>query len=365
MKPKRVVFRADASLEMGTGHVMRCLTLANALRDHGGDCHFICRETPGNLIDFVRSQGYRVHALGYQSAHAPGQEEPVLAHAAWLGTTQQEDASACEDILQQLHPHWLVVDHYALDLRWEQALESCHEHLMVIDDLADRHHQCDLLLDQTFGRNAEDYRPLVPAGCRVLCGAQYALLRPEFAKLRAYSLERRRSGGLKKILVSMGGVDKDNATCMILDALNDLALPEDCRIEVVMGAGAPWLTAVRERAASLAHSTDVRVGISNMARLMADSDLAIGAAGATAWERCCLGLPTIMVILADNQRAVAQGLQAIGAAHVIDSPDLIQAELLTMIHNLIRVERCTSVMSQAAAQVTDGRGTQSIIRYLE
>jgi len=368
MKSRQVVFRADASLEMGAGHIMRCLTLANALRAQGYECHFVCREHPGNLIEFIRTQGHCVHSLAYVPGNSNGYVEgegAVLAHAAWLGASQLQDAAACQPILADIKPQWLVTDHYALDSRWEQALASHYDRLMVIDDLADRSHHCDLLLDQTFGRDAADYEPRVPPTCKILCGAHYALLRPEFAELRSYSLERRQSPSLKRILVSMGGVDRDNATGLILDVLDRQPLPDDCEIVVVSGPSAPWLNTVREQAAQLSHPTTVQAGVSDMARLMAESDLAIGAAGATSWERCCLGLPTIMVVLAENQRIVAQGLEAATAAKVISSPELIDDVLPALLRPILDSKTILVAMSQAAAQVTDGQGTQAVIRYLE
>lgn len=368
MTSRQAVFRADASLDMGTGHIMRCLTLANALREQGYKCHFISREHPGNLIEFIRDQGHRVHLLACPSVMCSSRSEyegKALAHAAWLGASQLEDAQACQEILETIKPQWLVVDHYALDSRWEQALKPHYESLMVIDDLTDRSHQCDLLLDQTFGRQAEDYAPWVPAGCKVLCGAHYALLRPEFAEWRPYSLYRRQAPNLKHILVTMGGVDRDNATGHILDALDETDLPAGCDITVVMGSTAPWLGNVREKAALISHPTTVLAGVSSMAQLMADSDLAIGAAGATSWERCSLGLPTIMVVLAENQRQVAHGLELVAAVKVLSSLDRIGVELPKVLHSLIQSESRLTAMSTAAAQVADGLGAQAVIRYLE
>jgi UDP-2,4-diacetamido-2,4,6-trideoxy-beta-L-altropyranose hydrolase len=179
----KVAFRVDASLEMGSGHVMRCLTLADKLRDNGADCVFICREHPGNLIEFIQSKKYVAHGLP-RAFHAAGVPSP-LAHAKWLGCGQEQDADACRPILQIYDPDILVVDHYSLDRTWEEALISFYRELFVIDDLADRAHLSKMLLDQTFGREARDYYPLVPPACKLLCGAGYALLRPEFAAFRS------------------------------------------------------------------------------------------------------------------------------------------------------------------------------------
>lgn len=366
----KIAFRADASLQIGTGHVMRCLTLADALAAKGADCQFICRTHKGNLIDFIRARGYAVHVLPTVVAadiNQPASDENDSAapvHSHWLGATQSEDAQACIPILAGLHPDWLIVDHYALDARWERALKPHHCKLMVIDDLADRPHDCNLLLDQTFGRAADDYRAWVPSHCQLLCGSQYALLRPEFAALRPYSLQRRTQPALRELLINMGGVDKDNVTGQVLQALNACPPPANCRITVVMGATAPWLDAVRNQAQEMCRPTRVLAGVGNMAQLMADSDLAIGAAGTTAWERCCLGLPSIMLILADNQRTVARGLTSAGAALVIDEAREIAGQLAELLEPLIRQPATLLNMSQSAMGITDGNGAETIAQFL-
>lgn len=366
-----VVFRADASLLIGTGHVMRCLTLADALTAKGAKCLFISRAHDGNLIESIRSRGYAASALPIaQEAEAHPRdsglevEEPHPAHADWLGATQMQDAEACASILVAQRPDWLIVDHYALDLQWERTMASHCNQLMVIDDLADRPHACDLLLDQTFGRDAADYRFLVPADCRLLCGSQYALLRPEFAALRPYSLQRRAQPALRELLITMGGVDKINATGQVLQALRTCPLPADCRITVVMGATAPWLNGVRIQARDMPWPTKVLVGVRNMAQLMADSDLAIGAAGATSWERCCLGLPTIMLVLAENQRRVAQVLAQSGAVGLIDMGSGTMTQLNATLSPLIDDRARLFEMSRCAASVVDGLGINAVTRKM-
>ena len=361
MSNRAVVFRTDASLEIGTGHLMRCLTLANALQAEGCECHFICREHPGNLIEHVRQQGHKVYSLACISAT---NTDKTPAHAPWLGSTQALDASLCATILSAIRPQWLVLDHYALDARWEQSLKPHYRRLLVIDDLADRPHLCDVLLDQTLGRDPLDYHSWVPADCRVLCGAQYALLRPEFAALRTYSLQRRRSAPLRHIMVSMGGVDKDDATGQILAALAVAKLPEDCTITVVMGSTAPWLAKIRRQAALMPVATLVKVGVNDMAQLMADSDLAIGAAGATSWERCCLGLPTLMVVLADNQKTAAVELEKQGAVVLVQThPE----SALVLGHTISRLAGSPAQlvrMSEHARLITDGQGTSRVMKLL-
>jgi len=301
----KVIFRVDASLQMGTGHVMRCLTLAQALKENGADVKFICRKHEGSLIDKIRSSGFVVHEL---EVLEEAEVDTKLAHSHWLGATQQQDADDCIDIFKAEKIDWLIVDHYALDELWQKRLKPYYKKLMAIDDLADRKHQCNILLDQTFGRQQEDYSEFIPKECQLLLGSQYALLRPEFAKWRPYSLERRSKLEFKQLLVNMGGVDVDNVTERILDELKLCNLPNDLHITVVMGGSSPHLESVKSKATTLPYKTEVKVDVGNMAEIMANSDIAIGAAGATTWERCCLGLPTIQIVIAKNQQFSAETL---------------------------------------------------------
>jgi len=330
---------------------MRCLTLARALAEQGARCDFICRAHEGHLIDLIREQGFAVHVLPLVcslNALADG-----TAHAPWLGANQAQDAQACEPVLEALQPAWLVVDHYALDACWEQALVHAYEKLMVIDDLADRPHVATVLLDQTLGRDPAEYQAQVPSDCTLLCGSQFALLRPEFAALRPASLQRRSTPALRQLLITMGGVDKDNATGRVLDALTKCSLPADCKVLVVMGPHAPHAARLQAQAPTLPWPTHVLGGVSNMAQLMADSDLAIGAAGATAWERCCLGLPSLMLVLAENQRGLAQALAKAGAAQVIEPPDLPRMDFSALLS-----------MGPNGAALVDGEGVVRVVRSL-
>jgi len=359
----KVMFRTDASLQIGTGHVMRCLTLADALSVKEANCQFICREHSGNLIEFIRDKGYVTHTLPMGVAQEISGSE--ITHAHWLGTTQAQDAEACIPILAEQRPDWLIVDHYALDAGWERRLAPYCSKLMVIDDLADRSHVCNLLLDQTYGREASDYRFLVPRSCHLLCGSAYALLRPEFAVLRPYSLQRRTEPVLCELLISMGGIDKDNVTGQVLQALRTSRLPLGCQITVVMGAIAPWLDDVRRLAQDMPWPTQVLVGISDMAQRMADCDLAIGAAGATSWERCCLGVPTIMLVLAENQLKVAQGLEQAGAAWLVNLPVYQNTQLRDKVVSLRDKPEQLLRMSKFAATLVDGAGVDTVLQNME
>ncbi|MDH5426173.1 MAG: UDP-2,4-diacetamido-2,4,6-trideoxy-beta-L-altropyranose hydrolase [Gammaproteobacteria bacterium] len=361
----KVVFRADASLQIGTGHVMRCLTLADALKSRGAEIVFICRAHAGHLKDKILAQGHQVCMLEIIENYQPT-DRHVPNHASWLGVSWQQDAEETSDMLEGKEVDWIVVDHYALDIRWEAAVRKNNYRLMVIDDLADREHDCDVLLDQTFNRVVSSYKALVPDGCTILTGTDYALLRPEFAALREYSLQRRDALCLQRILITMGGVDQDNATAKVLDALRRCQLPGDCQISVIMGSAAPWLDSIRETAAHLPWDTEILVDVGNMSEVMAESDLCIGAAGSTAWERCCLGLPTLMVVLADNQKAIAKALEEAGACiNLGDCSDKQFVEqAVPVINEYIANTAPHKLMINASSKVTDGKGIENVLRQL-
>jgi UDP-2,4-diacetamido-2,4,6-trideoxy-beta-L-altropyranose hydrolase len=379
----KVVFRADASLEMGTGHIMRCLTLAQALTEKGVLVDFICREHLGHLIEFIETKGFKVHRL---PRHEHGViceqiDEPLinraspqqpclkttrpghlvintLFHSSWLGSTQYQDAQDCMDVLKALNPDWLVMDHYALDETWQVLLEDHYQKLMVIDDLGDRQYICDLLLDQNYGSTVSKYQNLVPKHCKILAGSHYALLRPEFAQWRETSLKRRvQNQEIKTILVTLGGVDPDNYTEQVLKKLATTELKPLTEIVVVMGATAPHLASVQKQAQTMPYKTTVKTNVSNMAEIMANADLAIGAAGATTWERCCLGLPTIQFVIAENQRQIANALTQ-------DKIVVLMQEIEQLPGLVINASSKIKALSERSAKLCDGRGANRLLDYL-
>lgn len=360
----KVVFRVDASLLIGSGHVIRCLTLAEAMKVQGAECHFITRTHPGHLSELIRNRGFSVFSLpllNHSPSHNDNSDSPREPfHSSWLSCDWQTDAYQTRIILDNLTPDFLLVDHYALDYRWESELRSCSNQLIVIDDLADRPHECDLLLDQNLGRDCQDYINLVPSSCHILVGSQYAILGPDFSALRSYSLQRRQKPVIKSLLISMGGVDQSNFTGQILQVLKSCSLPADFRITVVMGPRAPWVDQVRAQAKNMSVPTEVLVNINDMAQRMADSDLAIGAAGSTSWERCCLGLPSLMFVLADNQCAIAEALHNAGASITLDS----LSDLPVKLKSLLADPSLLHDMSIAASNIVNGFGTDQILAHL-
>ncbi|WP_258807275.1 UDP-2,4-diacetamido-2,4,6-trideoxy-beta-L-altropyranose hydrolase [Pseudidiomarina sp. CB1] len=356
----KVVFRVDASLEMGSGHTMRCLTLADALKTQGHECEFIVREQPGHLINLIKSKGYIVRVLPQLYSDLTTDIDEY-SHSHWLPCGQQQDSEETLSALDRSDCDWLVVDHYGIGAQWEKRLRKVCRHILVIDDLADREHQCDVLLDQNIGRKTGDYDGLLPHKCLRMIGPQYALLRPEFVKWRKESLARRvQQTELRKILISLGGVDKDNVTGDVLDALEVSSLSDSVELTVVLGQQNPWLEKSQGQAALSRFDVTVIQGVTNMAEVMSHTDLAIGAAGSTSWERCCLGLPTVMLVLADNQKGIAKGLEKARASIVVGV-----ANITSTIEGLLKDPVEMRLMSERAEAVCDGSGVIHLINVLE
>ena len=262
-------------------------------------------------------------------------------------------------------PDWLIVDHYALDAEWERAMASECCRIMVIDDLADRPHACDLLLDQGLANQPSNYFTLIHNQALMLLGPTFALLRPEFGLLRPAAEARDRTWPPGRILVNLGGTDTDNATSAVLDTLSRFGLPATCAIDVVMGRNAPHMAEVS--AAAVASRLDVQVSadVTDMGVRMLTADLAIGAAGTTSWERACLGLPSLTLSIAENQLGVAEALDAAGAA--VNLGPLWEpgwpTRLLTGLEALSVPGRLREI-SGTCRTLVDGAGTSRVVRAL-
>ncbi len=355
-----VVFRTDASTQVGTGHVMRCLALADFMSKSGANCHFVCKELNGNLISLIAKKGYQVCPIK-PDLKSFESEKNLGLYESWLSSTQYSDASSSIDYVKELKPEWIVVDNYSLDRSWEKLLKPYCSNILVIDDLANRSHECDLLVDQTVLRSDEYYKHIVNEDCLLLCGSEYSLLRPEFKKWRLKSKNKIFSDLPFKILLNLGGVDKNDDTSRIIDALIDCKLPKDTEITVVMGPKAPYLKKVIEKKQLLPYPSFVYSGVSNMAELMSGSHICIGAAGSTSWERCCVGLPSIIVVIADNQCAIAQNLEACGAAIAMNIENVI-SELDEAIKKLMEN---WSTYRAACFEVVDGSGCSRVSHAME
>lgn len=353
----QVIFRTDASRIIGTGHVMRCLNLAGALVGRGAEVSFICRKHEGHLCDLIEERGFTVHRLPAPAKEFEAGTTP--AHAAWLGATWQEDAGQAGAAIKTLSakPNWLVVDHYALDSRWEQALRPLVDKILVIDDLADRAHDCDLLLDQNlFADMQTRYATKVPEDCHLLLGPEYALLQPIYAEL--HDRIPPREGTVKRILISFGGADRDNLTGRVLAAFLSLNCP-DLDVDVVISDSSPYAPDIRAQAAGHAN-IHLHSNLPTLAPLMAKADLAIGAAGTTSWERLCLGLPTLVVTLAENQQPIADELQRLGLVRWLGHKDEVSEQSIGLALAELFEGSIDEEWSLCCRATVDGKGTKRV-----
>jgi UDP-2,4-diacetamido-2,4,6-trideoxy-beta-L-altropyranose hydrolase len=336
-----IVFRTDALINIGTGHVMRCLTLADELRQKGTDISFICREEPGNLTSYIENRGYKVHQL-------PGEIDI------------ETDRKLTKEILSKYESKsdWLIIDHYDIDISYESSLRDHVKKIMVIDDLANREHDCDLLLDQNYSKNENRYNGLVPENCIQLLGSEYAILRSQFQKARANLRER--DGGVNRILVFMGGVDSKDITSKVLRAINIL-VRSDIAIDVVIGNLNPHHDEIKILASKIPN-TICHHNVEDLAKLMSSADICIGAGGTTTWERCCVGLPTITIVLAGNQKDISESLDKEGAIINLGwYQNVKENDIAECINELINDPKKIQSMADKSRNLVDGEGVSRVV----
>ena len=359
MKNDRVVFRVDGAVEMGMGHLTRCLTLAGALAEVGVTSCFLMRGHAAGLAELVERAGHAVQLLPDPDAWTPGTAQDGGLYAHWLPTTWQIDAEQTSQAMDELGPvDWLIVDHYALDARWESACRREGLRILAIDDLADRAHDCDVLLDQNLVRQMDTrYRDRLSEACEQLLGPRYALLRPDFLAQRR--LLTGRSGKIGRILVCYGGSDPTNETAKAVRALTNLAIPS-ITVDVVIGMSNPHVESVARLCSGLPRA-EVHRGAGNVAELMRQADLSIGAGGVMSWERCCLGLPAVVVDIAANQIGALTALADRGAALHLGAAASVTAEALgDAIRGLLDDSSRVRALGKAAFALVDGEGRSRV-----
>lgn len=333
------VIRADASRKIGGGHIYRCLTLADAMADAGWRCVFACKPGTREAVPVLGRSRHEIIELGML-------EEAIQ--------------------LMQLYPggvDLLVVDHYGLDTGFEMACRPWAHRIMVLDDRPGRSHDCDILLDQNLGATPSGYHGHVPSRCRLLLGPDFALLRPQFSKARDGALARRfAKRPAERLLISLGSADPGKLTSRVVAATAGLQL----QIDVVFGSANEQEPVIHEIVSRLDLTVRVHSDVTDMAALMSVADFAVGAGGSTSWERCCLGLPTLMVVLAENQRNIAVSLDRAGAAlNLGNSESLTDQKLTAALQILYHDERGRSAMAERAAAICKGDGTRRVMEVLE
>jgi UDP-2,4-diacetamido-2,4,6-trideoxy-beta-L-altropyranose hydrolase len=279
-----IIFRVDSSLEIGTGHVMRCLTLAHQLKNDLHSIYFICRDHEGNISDIIKENGFNLILLNNIEV-----TDGLTGYERWVSVPWGRDADETIAAIETLgkQPDLLIIDHYGIDQKWEKKLHPKVGKVLVIDDLANRRHDCDYLIDQNFYVDAaERYNGLLSPRTRLFLGPSYALLREEFYQARK-EVPRKEIISVNSILLFMGGSDSDNITQFILESLHEL--DKKIKLKVVVGKNNPHKQTVKAYTDILENAVYYEQ-VDNMAELMLTSDLAIGAGGTTTWERCFLGL---------------------------------------------------------------------------
>ncbi len=361
-RQKKIVFRVDSSQNIGSGHVMRCLTLADALKEFNSEVIFICRDLTGNIIDFIEASGYKVSRLQTNSSSRTKQD--LKQHSSWLGSDWEQDAQETINILKNLNvkPKFLIVDHYAIDHNWEVLTRSVVEKIMVIDDLADRRHDCDLLLDQNFYVNPEQrYKGLVPDNCIKLLGPSYALLRPEFRDKYPYK-EKKRSNN-KNIFVFFGGIDPNNETAKTLKAIFSLKRHK-LTADIVVGEKNQHKSLIKKLCKDHSNIT-LHSHIDNMAELMSHCHVAVGAGGTTTWERFCLGIPSIVISIAANQKENAKYCCRCGChMYLGDSNEVSSFDISAAINTAFQSPTLLQHISEQAKKMVDGKGIFRVIPFL-
>lgn len=338
----KVLFRADASIKIGTGHIMRCLTLAHLLKNEGARAVFVCSEIPGNLIEFIRQEGFEVFPIIDKLNHF-------------------QDASATFKIAESEKADLIIVDHYSLNVEWEAILRNGLFKIMVIDDLANREHDCDILLDQNYFLNYERrYEGLVPRSCRTLLGPSHLLLRPEFYETQVV---RQRENGINNLLIFYGGSDPTNETVKALIALSDIELT-NLHIHVVVGES----NQEKDHIQYICKEKNYHFykQIDYIADLMGRADLALGAGGVTMWERCFLGLPSIVTIVAENQKESSEAAAAFGAVWNLGWHEAVKgSNIVDILKRALKSPKSLQEMSNKAKQLTHAKQIHKIHPVVE
>ncbi|TLP42093.1 UDP-2,4-diacetamido-2,4,6-trideoxy-beta-L-altropyranose hydrolase [Cohaesibacter sp. CAU 1516] len=365
-KDAHIVFRVDASLEIGTGHVVRCMVLARKLRSCGVDCHFVCKNLPGNIADSIIDNGFTCRLIEPVSDVFSEIDElaDLPPHAAWLHGSQGQDAYSFLEAIKDRYPDWIIVDHYGLDYRWEMLVRSSCGNIMVIDDLADRKHDCNILLDQNFFSESEErYSGLVPSESRLMVGPRFALLTESFeashSRLLPYA-ERFEKG---HIVVFFGGVDLINQTTVACRTLLKNFM-HPYKVDVIVGRKNPHIHEIEATIGNAEH-IDLHVQVRNMEHFLERAFLYVGAIGTTTWERCACHLPGLVCSVAGNQKKVAVAVRDYGShiylGHYTDmSPEIFERELVHLLPDFNRLR----TLSERSSELVDAQGCSRVAKQL-
>lgn len=361
---KRVLFRVDSGSQLGIGHVRRCASLANALNEIGFECVFVCLDLPQNISDYLKARGFLVYFItGYakefgwtvcESDQHLGLGEKIFKQADWLATSKITDV---------FKPDLLVVDHYFLDKTWEEKFKKRGITIVAIDDLANRPHDCDIIIDQNYFGSQVDlrYESLVPNDCIKLLGPSHAIIEKEYSEL---SKSKKVNNDVKKVLISLGGSDPTNATSLVLELLLESQMAH-LNFDVVLG---PSNVFHKEIEKQTYHVPNVKIhrAPDSLLKLMSESDVVIGAGGSSIWERMTLGIPSLVIGIAENQVAICQRLAADGLIiYVGKSNEISASHFIREFEHLVNSSLKRKNMAAKNKEIVNGAGAQKVAMKLE
>ena len=347
----RVVFRATASKKIGTGHIMRCLTLSEALCKHADTkIEFVTQKYPKNLDDLIKKRGFIVHSLKVSPENKGN-------HIESTPFNQEQDAKETIEAVKGKRIDWIIIDHYELGYIWQEKIRPFAKNIMVIDDLANRRHNCDLLLDQNYNNNDARYDDLVTPDTLKLLGPSYALLRKEFSDFRNKKGIRNRKA--KRLFIFFGGSDFDNLTSMVLKILSKQPL-NYLELDVVIGALNPYKLEVKSLV-DQHPKANLHIQVENLAALMSKADFALCAGGSSTWERMSVGLPSIVITNADNQNTLTSELNKDGYIKWLGTSDQVSDKI---IHNALKYAiqnpQQLELQSQKCKTLVDSLGAERV-----
>lgn len=350
----KIVIRADASSYIGSGHIMRCLVLADRLKRDGHDVAFATRPQNGDLVSLIKQRGFRVYSLQQPTDWLIPSTN--ADYAAWLQVSELADAKECASAFY--NPDLVITDHYAIGAKWHEVVKkSYHCKVIAIDDLV-RSHAADLIIDQTLLREPNEYKDLNPS-IEALTGIEYAIINSHFSKHHKSQLMLdTKLVNKPRVLLSMGGIDAPNATEQVLSVLRQSISPPETT--VLLSPRAPHYNKIKEFAEENSAWVIHVNFVDDMADLMCKHDIAIGAPGSTSWERACVGLPSIVIALADNQQTICKNLEAVGAAISVEL-NAINKNLMSAYKDLIKNY---SEMRSINLNLCDGRGVDRIMKQI-
>ena len=372
-----ILFRLDASKGIGNGHLIRCICLADRLRDIGAKATFLCRAEEEDDYDILIKSEHKLKLLKNKNS------KDVQSYDSWLGVHWEQDAEEVKSFIDCLDDdiNLIIVDHYGIDARWHKKLRASCKQIFVIDDLVDRELDCDFLLNSSFSGQVEEYsKLLLNKKCKSFLGPDYALISPKYNHLRSKALIKRKNNtSINEILVFLGSMDPKNYSGLAIEAIQSFQWRTPIEVNCILSSKSPSLELVRKQIVTLEDDRDdqslldsrasnqyqpefIRPKITlhsdteNMEKFIFDADLCIGSGGNSAWERCVLGLPTFLTSIADNQIRNIQNITEKGAADFWKS----KIDLLDLFKNYIQNTEKLKLLEENAFNLCDGQGIERI-----